>query len=415
MYNNYLTTIPQYADTLRTLGYQKPQPSNLNFQPRESNNPAQKEYRNNWRDEAIQNVYNRLENNKRKNKQMISEQVFPKRTNTNTSQMPFQTSQNMPSFSKSNMSGGANVTSASRLSDQDYEKFRQILLKNRSSDYDRLAGLPPLSDLLASREAQRITQPAPRKEQVQPEISAIDRSNLDLLLQSVEQKVSKGITDDTTYNDVLKIGQYFAFNIYKYNEPTEIMTIINRLEDLEANVSTDIENKEADRVGAKYAKLIEVTLNNLINYLKINSSYIGRSSTERKVLAKATLEPLNKATKVIPVSAIESAAQLVAEQQQEQGQQEEEGQQEEGQQPEEEGEEGEEEAPELPPYVEPFANRVPLPTDQGFAPSKYGKPTLRNILYQLGVVFYAVDSIDVLKQLIYNFICGYGRVIISLL
>jgi len=404
MNNNYLSTIPQFADNLRTKGYQKPNPVHFNHEPTESSNPAQKQYRNKWNEEAIQNVHNRLESIDKAKKLMITEREYPKRSK-NTAQMPFQTSQNMPSFSETNRSGGANVTSSSRLTDQDYETYRKKLLQNRLLDYERLAAGPQVPSLASSILApSATTRPAlMRPVQVIAELSDIDKSNLDLLIQSIEQKVSKGITDENTYLDILKLGQFFTFNIYKYNEITELITILRRLEELEVNVSTDIENKDGDRLSnrntndIKYAKLIEVTLNNLIDYVRINSGFIGRSTKERQVLARSTLKPLNVATKVIPNTVLADAARLAEEDVPEAAQEQQQQLPQVGGVPQEEG------GPALPPYVPRFGERVPLPTDQSFQPSQYDKPTLRRILYKLGVPFYAVDSADVITKLIYKY------------
>jgi hypothetical protein len=123
MNNNYLSTIPQIADNLRVKGVQIPRYNNYNFQPVDSSNPANKEYRDNWRDEAIKKVYDGLKNIYKGKIDLLQEPYFPKR-NTNTAQMPFQTSQNLPSFSVGKI-GRGNITQSSALSDSQYDKYRR--------------------------------------------------------------------------------------------------------------------------------------------------------------------------------------------------------------------------------------------------------------------------------------------------
>jgi hypothetical protein len=391
MYNNYLSTIPQYADKLRTKGIQTPEPIKIYYEPIESSNPAQKDYRNRWRDESRQNVLNRLESIDRSKKFMITEQQFLPR-GRNTAQMPFQTSQNMPSFSESRR--GGNVTSSSALTSNQYEDFRQKLLKNRLDDYEKqkTTTLQPLTT------APSTLSPLPRQPASNVLLTASERSGLDIILQSIEQKIGKGITDDTTYTDLLRVVQYFTLNIWKYEEPTELIAIIRRLESIATNVSADIKNKESDQLSdrnnnnTKYGKLIEVTIDNLINYIEKNASFIGRSQTERKVLASSTV-PLNKPSQIIPEQTIKTAQELTA--------------------PEpEEGAEGDERPPPAPVEGEegeallplpPLIGRVPLPTSPNFQPSQYDKETLQRIAFELGIrPIYEVDSKEVLKTLIYN-------------
>jgi hypothetical protein len=274
MNNNYLSTIPQIADNLRVKGVQIPRYNNYNFQPVDSSNPANKEYRDNWRDEAIKKVYDGLKNIYKSKLDLLQEPYFPRR-NTNTAQMPFQTSQNLPSFSVGKI-GRGNITQSSALSDTQYDKYRRELLKNRFDDYQRLKGV--------------VAPPA----QVEPTntISDNDRKQIKSAFSSLTAKVNSGIADASTFNDLSQIVNYFDENIWKYTESVELLNFIRSLESVQESLNALYENINSNELDDRaqeeylqYSVSMYNTIESLIDYIEKALNNVGRSEMERKALS----------------------------------------------------------------------------------------------------------------------------------
>jgi hypothetical protein len=274
MNNNYLSTIPQVADNLRVKGVQIPKYIDYNFQPLETSNPANKDYRDGWRMEAINSVYNGLKNIQQSKLDLLKESYYPKRNN-NTAQMPFQTSQNLPSFSSS-MIGRGNITQSSALSDSQYEKYRRDLLKERFNDYQRLKG---------------VVAPPPQASQTNI-ISDNDRKQINRSFSSLTGKVNTGIADASAYNDLSEIINYFEENIWKYTESVELLNFIRSLEDIQQALNVLYENINSNELDDRaqeeylqYSVAMYNTIEKLISYIEKALSNVGRGEMERKALS----------------------------------------------------------------------------------------------------------------------------------
>lgn len=274
MNNNYLSTIPQVADNLRVKGVQVPKYIDYNFQPLETSNPANKDYRDSWRMESIKKVYDGLKNIHQSKVDLLKESYFPKRNN-NTAQMPFQTSQNLPSFNSSR-TGRGNITQSSALSDSQYEKYRRDLLKERFNDYQRLKGVVAL----------------PPQEPQTNIISDNDRKQINRSFSSLTGKVNSGIADASAYNDLSEIINYFDQNIWKYTESVELLNFIRSLEDIQQalnalyeNINSNELDERAQEEYLQYSVSMYNTIEELIDYIEKALSNVGRSEMERKALS----------------------------------------------------------------------------------------------------------------------------------
>ena len=274
MNNNYLSTIPQVADNLRVKGVQLPKYNNYNFQPLETSNPANKDYRDEWRMEAINSVYNGLKNIHQSKLDLLKESYYPKRNN-NTAQMPFQTSQSLPSFTSSR-TGRGNITQSSALSDSQYEKYRQNLLEDRFKNYQRLRGVIPLP---------------PQAPQTNM-ISDNDRKQINRAFSSLTAKANSGIADASTFNDLSEIINYFEENIWKYTESVELLNFIRSLEDIQKALNALYENINSNELDDRaqeeylqYSVSMYNTIEKLINYIEKALDNVGRSEMERKALS----------------------------------------------------------------------------------------------------------------------------------
>ena len=84
MKNNYLSTIPQFADKLRVRGIQKPQYIHYNYLPQENSNPSNEEYWYRWGNEAQQNMLDGLQNIKSSKRDLLKQLHYPIRNKTKT-------------------------------------------------------------------------------------------------------------------------------------------------------------------------------------------------------------------------------------------------------------------------------------------------------------------------------------------
>jgi hypothetical protein len=224
MANNYLLTIPQIADKFRTLGYSKPEPRELRPIQTDSLNPANKEYYDQWRKEGIETAYDGVSSHKNSQMNYLLEKHYPKKSN-NRSQAPFQTS---TSYNCNNtFSGGSALTTTSKLSDDDFNKYRILLLNRRINDLNG--------------ESQPVATPNPPDQYANYNISKIDNN---LTLTSLEERILSKVVDLGTYQDLIKIIRFYNNFIFEIDDNQSILDLINRLE----NIEREVENLKEQRL-----------------------------------------------------------------------------------------------------------------------------------------------------------------------
>lgn len=292
MKNNYLSTIPQFADKLRVKGVQKPQYNNYNYLPQENSNPSNEEYWYRWGNEAQQNMLDGLQNIKSSKRDLLKEAHYPRRNKT-TAQVPFASSQSMepfqrmthsinkqnfkfPSNVENKFSGSGNITQSLALPDKVFNENIRKLIRNRVRNLNEIAGMPVLP-------------PQPVSPDV---ISDEDRRQLDLTLTSLSSKASNGVADAASFDDVNQIYNYFINNIWKYSDSSELLSYIRSLEqvqqslnDLVITINDTVLSGRPQGQYLQYAASIYNTINELIDYIKKAMNNIGRTSQERKALA----------------------------------------------------------------------------------------------------------------------------------
>lgn len=311
-------------------------------------NPDNEDFYNDWRKYEIQNVLNGLYNIKYSKNLMLMPKYYPKR-NKNSSAMVFQTSQNMPSFTEKNLSGGADMTHSSSLTDEEYTKYTHDLLQKRLSEFN--------SSSTSS------SQPIP----ITLNESNIETNTIDFLLGSLEQKISAGIIDNVAYTDLMKIYQYYVNNIYKMEDKYLLVRIINRLEAVGENAEQIIKNKEEDTLSDRnekninFAELFLNTLYKLMDFIKENIVFVGRNVAERKIIASSIAREINT---MQPKDVLPSVQKQIQEQEKE---------------------------------------LTPVQEKKPFVPSKMSLEELKNKGVELGLEIYNVDSKNTIKTLLYNY------------
>lgn len=294
MFNNYITTIPQVADTLRTLGYSQPKPVRVGRLPVDDVNPANKDYRDQWRQEAIDNAYNSIRATKSSKAMMLLEPSYPKKSN-NRSQAPFQSSYGSANDKVdwntaiySGYSGAGNITSAAALSDADFEIYRKKLLDARLKDFS----------------AQPDFVPTPAPPIPQQNMFMQNKQMVDVLLNSVSDRINSGIADNSVYNDLLKVTQFYNANIWQVNNTQVLNNLLVDLDDIveaaEGNIKTAEDKLLEPSVqrNLNSGDSILTLLYRLIEYIKANIGFVSRSENERKINARVTSFILSKYMRV---------------------------------------------------------------------------------------------------------------------
>ena len=361
MFNNYLATIPQVADKLRTLGHQRANPMVIPHMSMTSTNPANTDYWNKWGQEGIQSVYNGIQNKQSSINVYNNAPYYPKRSKNSASQ-PFYTSQNQPSFSNT-LVGGGNVTASSKLSNEDFETFRLNIMNNRLKDLKERENKTPFQDL-------------PKQ---QP-YSFTDLLPIELLLNSIESKLSAGIADSKVYNDLSQVVEFFANNIWKIDDVNLINNKLIQLSNIQETAldllnqkqSSELNNKE--QKDTQYIELFVKILTKLKNFISENVSFIGRSQAERKLLSNATIEKVSKEPDNFEPSMNQSIENLL------------------------QSEEYQLEHPE-----EQSEEQIPSRPDLRSGPiSTYNKDYLQQLATELGLQIYVADTVATLRKLIKN-------------
>lgn len=274
MANNYLITIPQIADKFRTLGYSKPEPIQLKPLSVDSLNPANNNYYDQWRKEAIQTVYDGLNSVRSSQMNYLLEKPYPKKTN-NTAQAIFTTASNWNNKWNNEYSGGNMMTPSSRLSEDDFNKYRVALLNRRIKD---LGGETP-----------QMPVQMPPDQYLNYNIAKIDNN---LILTSIEERVLSNIVDYGTYNDLVKVVRFYNTYIWEIDDNQSIVDLVNRLENLETEVEglkpkrTDLSKRQ--RKDVQYIEAFLDTLNRLIAFVQDYSSVVGQNVSVRQAKAKAS-------------------------------------------------------------------------------------------------------------------------------
>jgi hypothetical protein len=280
MLNNYLTTIPQVADKLRTLGHSKPEPFLYLKNQMETLNPANKDFRDNWRAEANKSIYDRINNIKLSQADLLLEKYYPKKSN-NRSQAPFQTSKDESMNYQKGYSGGSNITSSSSLSDIDYENYRHELLNNRLAEYSQQSSTTPSA----------LTPQAPSQ---MNNYKQFNNSN-NLLLRTIEERVGSGIIDSGVFNDLLKVIQFYTSFIWQIDNVPEFVEIINRLKEIVANAEAIRINKNSRKLDPREERDVQYVdsflsgLDRLLVYVNENAQFVGRSENERRLKAQSKM------------------------------------------------------------------------------------------------------------------------------
>jgi len=300
MFNNYITTIPQVADTLRTLGYSQPKPVRVGRLPVDNLNPANADYRDQWRKEAMQNAYDSISATKSSQAMMLLEPYYPRKSN-NRSQAPFQSSQsggnenvdwNTKIYSGHNptqgrYSGGGNVTYSSVLSDVDFETYRKKLLDARLKDFS----------------VQPEFAPTPAPPIPQQNTFMQNKQMIDITLNSVADRINSGIADNSVYNDLLKVTQFYNNFIWQINSVpilNELLIDIGDIIETAEGAYKTYQDKALDPKSLKNLRSINpviMLLDKFKDYVTANVSFVGRNENERKINAKVTSYLLSKYTR----------------------------------------------------------------------------------------------------------------------
>ena len=171
----------------------------------------------------------------------------------------------------------------------------------------------------------------------------------------------------------MKLYSYYTGNIWKFEDATVLINLIRRLEDIAVNCDAIVSNKEGDEVSGRnqkdiqYAELFSNTIEKLITFINENIAFIGRNTSERKILSSALSRQMTKPSKNVLPSLNKELAQ--------------------------QDDEATAEAPELPP---------PFTLPKSFRPSTMTNEELKVAASSLGIQVFNVDSKDALKTIIYN-------------
>jgi len=282
---NALSTIPQIADELRVKGTLPYQPAHLKVNNNYSNNPDNIDYYNQWRQEAINGVYNAIDNFN-SSKKMLLEQKFRPEKGKNISIAPFQTSDPAKTQKFDSLVGGANITEGSRYTDSEYENVRKYLLNKLSKGFQEQEGDRPSRD---------IEQPL-----TLDELDELKSEN-DMLLSSIEDVVNRGTIDDVVFEKLLKVVSFYSNNIYKFDDEDYLNEILRKLEGLRdigivVKESRD-ESKLTSESDTEYAEVFVDTLDTLIQFFSLNIPLVGQPENERKRFAQSSRRQLNQIKK----------------------------------------------------------------------------------------------------------------------
>jgi len=218
----------------------------------------------------------------------------------NTASQPFGASSSQNG--KMGYSGGTNTaTQGSRLSDADYESYRQDLLRNRTAQFQ------------AKREGIVPPQQVPSLFQQ----TSGNKQTIDLLLTSIEERAYEDIFSPEIYKELQNLTNLFISTVADFNDVNVISNYINRLETI-ARENVDLEvgprGVRLTPQEEKQLKSIQSIIDRLVKYLNNNLRGVGANEIIRKRLASdISVLKLSMAQKQ------QAIAQAVAQEQAQQG------------------------------------------------------------------------------------------------
>jgi hypothetical protein len=280
---NALSTIPQIADELRVKGSIKNEPVVLTPHNSYAENPDNTDYYNSWRAQAIQGVYDSIQNRNHSHKMQLQSKPYLKR-GTNIGPAPFQTSdpaktQNFDSL----MVGGGNITQSARYTNEEYEAVRMKILNSRASEFDAQQGQMPSRPIRT----------------VETEFSK-QKFTDDLLLRSLEERIQGGIIDNLTFSDMQKVISFYAENIYKFDDDDYLNSLIDRLNELIGGLQSF---REEDKIKTEkdrgFVNALFNSIGLLIEFVEANLPFVGSSEDVRIRGQNATRKILTKSQDII--------------------------------------------------------------------------------------------------------------------
>jgi hypothetical protein len=286
MDNNPLTTLPYFTDRLRTKGTHNPPQQHINYYVPNSSNPENKEFYDDWRQEAKRTAYEQLNSSNKSKVQFLTPNIYPKGSG-NRASAPFGASSNQDFLNfdihysnayKHGMKGRGNPTQSSSISYDLRDAYNKKALLRRAEGFDSIqensintSGIKPSQgvDMVEFSNAKK---------------------SADLLLSSIEERVNSGIIDYTTFKDLLNVIMFYQRYIWVFDDAGYLGQLLERLELLERTVVESEFNEESKDV--QYADAFQNSLKKLIQYIRANISFVGRSEAERKQKASSTNKQL---------------------------------------------------------------------------------------------------------------------------
>jgi hypothetical protein len=170
-------------------------------------------------------------------------------------------------------SGGTRTaTEGSRLSDADYESYRQDLLRNRTAQFQ------------AKREGIVPPQQVPSLFQQ----TSGNKQTIDLLLTSIEERAYEDIFSPEIYKELQNLTNLFISTVADFNDVNVISNYITRLETIaRENVDLEVGPRGARLTPQeeKQLKSIQSIIDRLVKYLNNNLRGVGANEIIRKRLA----------------------------------------------------------------------------------------------------------------------------------
>jgi hypothetical protein len=282
MDNNPLTTLPYFTDRLRTKGVHNPPKQDYKYFVPDSSNPENKDFYNDWRTQAKRTAYEQVNSSNKSKSQFLTPNIYPKGSG-NRASAPFGASSNQDFLNfdlqyARRMKGNGNTTSSSSLTYDLKDAYNKKALLRRAEGVDSInAKAVDTSGLKPSQGVDMVEFSNAKK-------------NADLLLSSIEERVNSGIIDYTTFKDLLNVIMFYQKYIWVFDDSGYLTQILQRLELLERTVVESEFNEDSKDV--QYADAFQNSLKKLIQYIRANISFVGRSQAERIQKASSTNKQL---------------------------------------------------------------------------------------------------------------------------
>ncbi len=199
-------------------------------------------------------------------------QFQPKKSG-NTSSQPFASSSNQAG--KMGYSGGSNTaTQGQRLSDEDYDQYRQTILNRRINGFQAIREgiLPPSMPI------------------TQFQATSGGRAQIELLFTSIEERVYEDIFNQEIYRDLNNLMGLFINSIWEINDATALSGYVERLQGLSRAIDEETERQDNEGEGLtpaelRYSRSIEGLASRLASYIVNNIKGVGANDIIRKRLA----------------------------------------------------------------------------------------------------------------------------------